>query len=708
MGFFGLGRRSSSTATAVKPAQAVQAKGPDKAGLAAAAARGDAAALDRLLAEPVVNAAQLGIVAVQDAAGPNGLRAVAALSERKVLKSVVKKAKVASVREAATARLAALEVTVAQPSIEKARAARASALEELIPRATRLAVGNGSGAQAAWEAIAAERAAILAGSDSLPLDERASATLARLDQLAGEVRQRVGEAAVRVEAEVAAAAAAAAAAEAVRIEAEGRRAAPAPEGFAAVVQRAEELAKAADPEGAVDEFLRLHKESLRFGDLLDPSHDLRVRFGAAWEAHRAARRQARADRGERREQAAAELAALLAKAEALAAAGDAIAPDDAAALTAHQQTLDALRDSFRVAARAVPPNEARISRERFLAVLDDAYAPLRAAREAADAESFTNLVHAEQLKDEIEALPVDTDPAAAFRGLRDCQARWRKLGPMPRSKARVAWDAFRAAGDTCFAKLKPWLAAQDQERQAVLARREELCVEAEAVAARPAIGLPGSPAERDGRRATGALMRGLQQRWREAGEVPRGMDRVLYERFKKAQDAYWERHKADLDAEHERLDAAAAECEQVVLAAEAFAGDAEKAMAVKSGLLTAADVQRRVRELRDRARELPLPPREARVALEARFDAAIARILTTIRGKLDSERAALEGAAAKRRALLDELDEILVGENPRWQKDAVDRIKLAWRDAGRVPAEDRDALDKRFSETMGKWRALEK
>ncbi|MBN8526872.1 MAG: hypothetical protein J0M02_16180, partial [Planctomycetes bacterium] len=81
MGFFGLGRSSSSTSTAAKPAPAAApAKtGPDKADLAATAVRGSdasakAAALERLLADPQANAAQLEIVAVQDADGPSGLR----------------------------------------------------------------------------------------------------------------------------------------------------------------------------------------------------------------------------------------------------------------------------------------------------------------------------------------------------------------------------------------------------------------------------------------------------------------------------------------------------------------------------------------------------------------------------------------------------------------------------------------------------------
>jgi hypothetical protein len=201
-------------------------------------------------------------------------------------------------------------------------------------------------------------------------------------------------------------------------------------------------------------------------------------------------------------------------------------------------------------------------------------------------------------------------------------------------------------------------------------------------------------------------MQELQRAWRESGEVPRGMDRDLWERFKKAQDAFWERHKADLDAERERREAAADDAEAMVAGAEAFAADAEKAMASKSGIMTAADVQRRVAQLRERWRSLPPIPRDALGALEARFGAAIDRILSTIRGKLDAERAALEGAAAKRRTLLTELEEILAGENPRWQSDSVDRIKQQWRDAGRVPAEDREPLDRRFAELQGKWRSL--
>jgi hypothetical protein len=715
MGFFGLGRRSTATAaaTAAKPAMAP----PDRGDLVATAVRGQAAdratALDRLLADPETNASRLATVAIQDADGAAGTRAVAVLTERKLLKQIAKNAKVVAVREAAQARIAALVAEAERPSLEKARAARGEALEALVPRATRLAVGDGRGAAAAWSAIEAERAAILARHDGLAVDERAVAALARLDQLAGAGRPRAAAAVARAVAEAQAAAeaarAAAAAAEtraAAEAQAAAARTAPAPEGLQAVVERAEELARAADPESAADEFLRLHKEALRLGDGLDPQHDLRRRFAAAWDAHRDARRSTRREKGERRQESLAALAALAGEAEALSAAGDAIAPDDQAALDAHRLALDALRERFRGALREAPPAEARAQRERFQAALDDAYAPLRAAREAAEAESFAALVRAEQLIEEVQGLPVDADPEAAFRGLKDCQARWRRVGPLPRARARAAWDAFRTAGDACFAKLKPWLEARDRERQAALARREELCAAAEAVLAQPAVGLPGSPAERDGRRAAAGRMQELQRAWREAGEVPRGADRALWERFKAAQDAFWERRKADLDEARERRESAAAEREAMLVRAEGFAADAEKAMAAKSGVLTAADVQRQVARLREQWRELPPPAREARAALDTRFDAAIDRILATIRGKLDAERAALEAAAAKRRALLTELEEILAGENPRWQSDAVDRIRADWRAAGRVPAEDREPLERRLTELLVRWKAL--
>jgi hypothetical protein len=715
MGFFGLGRRSTTTRAKQAP---VPVSTSDKLDLAATAVRGAdpaarSAALGRLLADPQGQATQLAIVAVQDAEGQTGLLAVAVLQERKHLKTVAKKAKTEAVRQAAAQRMAELDAAARKPSEEKARAARLAALEALVPRATRLAVGNGTGAQEAWAAIAAERDAILAQHAGLAADDRIPAIMTRLEQLAAEVQTRIAEAQARLVAEQAAAAELAQQRHAAAVQLSAAvaadaavRSAPAPEGFPAVVARAEELAAASDPEAVVDEFLRLHKDALRLGDALDPAHELRVRFATAWEGHRQARRQARQDYAQRRAQAQSEIEALVGQAEALATAADGIAPDDAPALSAQQQALDALRDRFRTTSRMLPPGEIRSYRERFQASLDDGYAPLRAAREAADAESFANLVRAEQLKDEIEALPVDTDPAAAFRGLRDCQARWRRLGPMPRIKARSAWDAFRAAGDACFERLKPWLAAQDQERQAALARREELCVEAEQVLARPAIGLPGSPAERDARRAASQRMQELQRAWRESGEVPRGMDRALWERFKKAQDGFWERHKADLDAERERREATAADAEAMVAGAEAFAADAEKAMTARTGIMTAADVQRRVAQLRERWRSLPPIPRDALAALDARFGAAIDRILATIRDKLDSERAALEAAATKRRTLLTELEEILAGENPRWQADAVDRIKQQWREAGRVPAEDRESLDRRFAEMQGKWRSL--
>ncbi|MEK7413442.1 MAG: DUF349 domain-containing protein [Planctomycetota bacterium] len=723
MGFFGLGRRSTTNQPTRAPTAQAGSPPPVRTGLekttlAETAVRGTnpaarTAALDALLKDADANAAQLAIVAIQDAEGAFGVRAIAAVSERRLLKDAARKAKHASVREAATKRIADIEVAATKPSEERARQTRAAALEPLVPRATKLAVSSGVGAEAAWVAICAERDAVLGQHAGLALDARAQAVIDRLSALEAEIRARIAEAAVKAEANARAQAdqetaqrSAQQQREAEQAAGVARRTAPAPQGLADIVARAEELAQSKDPDSVADELLRLHKDWMGLSADLDPQHEMRVRFLRAWDVNREARKRARADQGERRALALANLSELVSEAESLATAADSIAPDDAATLSAHQAALDTLRIRFRDATRAVLPAEGRAARERFQAALDDAYAPLRAAREAADAESFANLVRAEQLKDEIEALPVDSDPAGAFRGLKDIQARWRKLGPLPRIKARVAWDAFKAAGDACFARIKPWLEAQDREREAAIERREQLCMEAEQVLARPTVGLAGSPAERDGRRAASQRMQELQRAWREAGDVPRAMDRGLWSRFKDAQDRFWERHKADLDAEQERRDAFIADCEHLVARAEAFAADAEKAMAAKTGILTAADVQRRVRELRDSAADLPPPPREVRPALEARFDAAIDRILATIRGKLDAEKAQLETAATKRKALLTELEEILSSDNPRWQADAVDKLRTAWRDTGRVPAADREALDKRFAELMGKWRSL--
>ncbi|MCS6971011.1 MAG: DUF349 domain-containing protein [Planctomycetota bacterium] len=672
-----------------------------------AALRGDAAASARLLADPRAHAAQLAIIAVQDAGGELGCRAVAALAEigdRQHLRRIAKKAKQEQVRRAAEERLASLAATAAQPSAERLRQERLAALEALIPRATRCAVGGAGEEQLA--ALAAERDAILARAASVPLDERSQALLERLERLVGEARARhAAQAAAAPPAELAPSAPSPPATPPAPAPA-----APEPPEVPETLQRliddAEQLA-AQPPSGEITaRFFQLHKQVLALSRRLPKDHALLQRFFAAWRRHREARRERRAARTAAQQAANEQLASLVHQAEALAQAADQLPPDDRAALEAHRRRLDELRRRFAESVRGVLPSVARPLRDRFRSALDQAYAPLRAARDAADAEAFANQARAQELIEAVRALPLDTDPAAAFTQLRELQARWRKLGPLPRERSRALWEAFRAAGEEAFAKLQPWLKAVDQARQAALARREEIVAAAEALAAASPPGLPGSAAERDALQRAAEQMRALQQRWREAGEVPPGMDRELWRRFRAAQETLWQRLKADRQQLAARREQAVAAYRALLARAERFAADAERAMQTKSGVLTAADILRTVERLRAEAREIRPLPREVREAQEQQLQALIERILATIKDRLDAAEAARQEAAAKRRAILAELDEILHSERPHWQQDAVERLRAAWRDAGAPPPDEREALEQAFRERWERWRAL--
>ena len=132
------------------------------------------AAFARLLAQPEPSPAMLALVAVQDASGQLAAQAVARLDKRALLKDVARKAKVATVRQAAQARLTALEAEATKPSAEQGRRARCKQLEPLASEAARLALSRDwERAAVAWQELEAKRQAVLSAFAAIPLDDAA-------------------------------------------------------------------------------------------------------------------------------------------------------------------------------------------------------------------------------------------------------------------------------------------------------------------------------------------------------------------------------------------------------------------------------------------------------------------------------------------------------------------------------------------------------
>jgi Domain of Unknown Function (DUF349) len=152
----------------------------------------------------------------------------------------------------------------------------------------------------------------------------------------------------------------------------------------------------------------------------------------------------------------------------------------------------------------------------------------------------------EQLVAQAEALASSTDWTATANAFRELMRSWKAAGRAARGVEDELWNRFKAAQDTFFTARSELYAQRDAELREHAAAKEKLLAEAEHL-------LP----VKDVRAARSAL-RAVQERWEEAGPVPResrehlesGLRRVE-DAVRKAEDTQWRRANPEARARAE-------------------------------------------------------------------------------------------------------------------------------------------------------------
>jgi hypothetical protein len=157
------------------------------------------------------------------------------------------------------------------------------------------------------------------------------------------------------------------------------------------------------------------------------------------------------------------------------------------------------------------------------------FATLEAEREAVRERK-------EHLVQEAEALSGSTDWGGTTSAYRELMRAWKEAGRADRESEADLWKRFREAQDKFFAARGDVFAAKETELRSHATVKEALLAEAQAL-------LPVTDL-----RAARAALRSIQERWEQAGPVPReareqleGGLRKVEEAVRRAEDAQWKR-----------------------------------------------------------------------------------------------------------------------------------------------------------------------
>lgn len=279
----------------------------------------------------------------------------------------------------------------------------------------------------------------------------------------------------------------------------------------------------AQAQATVQRLLKSVTEANALGDL----DGLRTRLEALTGAVDARREQVKAAREHARTEARAVKERIVEEAEHIAA--------EATHWKASGERMAELLEEWKSAPHADRAIEAvlwkRLSaaRNAFTKRRKAYFASLEAEREAVRARK-------EKLVEEAEALADSTDWSATSSVYRDLMRQWKESGRAGRDDEAELWKRFRDAQDKFFAARSEVFAAKETELRAHASVKEQLLAQAQAL-------LPVT----DWRAARSAL-RSVQERWEQAGPVPResrdqlesGLRRVE-EAVRRAEEAQWKR-----------------------------------------------------------------------------------------------------------------------------------------------------------------------
>jgi len=296
-------------------------------------------------------------------------------------------------------------------------------------------------------------------------------------------------------------------------------------------------------------------------------------------------------------------------------------------------------------------------------------------READNWQRWANTPRAEELCKRAEALAEVEDLAELAKQLRPLQKEWKQVGPVARDEANTRWLRFKAACDAAYTRCEPYFAEQDVQRKENLEKKEQLCVQVEALA---------ESAEWN---ETSDLIKQLQAEWKAIGPVPRKVSDAIWKRFRAPCDAFFERRKEHFKAQDAdrkvNLTAKEALCERAEVLAESsdWPETAEKLKQLQAEWKACGPV-----------------PRNRSDAIWQRFREACDHFFARRASHLDEGRS--ENLTQKK-ALCEALEQALSGAGEPETPEDVAKLLLetwdTWKSVGPIPFDEEQPLQDRLN-----------
>lgn len=303
---------------------------------------------------------------------------------------------------------------------------------------------------------------------------------------------------------------------------------------------------------------------------------------------------------------------------------------------------------------------------------------LNSLRKEAEKLKEKNLAAKTQLLNKLRDLVDGEETTLSMSAVKSIQQEWKTIGPVPASQNRNLWASFNALMDRFYDNRSIYFELKELDRKKNLESKLDLCEKAEM--------LKEIKELKDAIR----LLNDLHEEFKHIGPVPRDEQETLWQRFKAASDAVYDRRKEFFEGQKEVFKKNLLDKEDLITQLSSFAEF--KADRIK-------DWNTKTKEILDiqKAWEKIGPvPKESGKDINKLFWAAFKQFFynkNLFFKELDEIRASNQKKAEELIAKAEELS-----NNTDWQNTANHLVKLQqeWKKLGPTPEKSRDSLYKKF------------
>ncbi|MBR5394859.1 MAG: DUF349 domain-containing protein [Bacteroidaceae bacterium] len=327
--------------------------------------------------------------------------------------------------------------------------------------------------------------------------------------------------------------------------------------------------------------------------------------------------------------------------------------------------------------KAVPAERATELWKNYQLYVEQYYDLLKLGHELRDYDFKKNLEIKARLISQAEALAENPDILQAFNQLQALHQEWKETGPVAKEIREEVWAKFKEASTIINKKHQAYFDALKAREEENLTKKTALCEQIEAIETESL----KTFADWD---AVTQKIKELQAEWKTIGFAPQKMNTVIFERFRQACDAFFEKKTAFFHDLKEELNANLAKKKELVEKAEALMESTD--------WRSTGDI---LINLQKQWKEIGTVPRKYSEDLWKRFTAACDHFFEARQAATADTRNEEKANKEKKLGIIAQLKELAEteGENIIAQ---VRELQQKWNEVGHVPFRDKEALYKEY------------